>query len=180
MKINDLEDVLLEGDFNQFLLFFKEDEVNEIKNSSMLNSLQLVLIKKGNYEDRLKIVKYLIKSGIDVNYIDNKEKKNALHYLFSNNTQATIPFYLEVVKELTNSNININQKDKYGAIPLTYAIANVKLSSIEMKPIYMLLMKKGSNYRTKDKYENSCLDYALRFSWRTEFLEFVEEYENGK
>ncbi len=96
----------------------------------------------------------------------------------SNVLRGDVSFYLEVTQILIENGININQKDKYGAIPLSYAIANVKLDSKTMKPVYMLLLKNGSNYNDVDNYGNSCLDYASKFSWRTEFLEFVKEFEN--
>lgn len=41
-----------------------------------------------------------------------------------------------------------------------------------------ILIENGSNYNDADNYGNSCLDYASKFSWRTEFLEFVKEFEN--
>lgn len=178
MKIINLNDSLTEACFDSFINFFDKDKVNLVTSSSTLNSLELVLARGTNIQDRIKIARYLIDSGIEVNYIDKKNKRNALHYLFSNVLRADVSFYLEATQILIENSININQKDKYGAIPLSYAIANVKLDSKTMKPVYMLLLKNGSNYNDADNYGNSCLDYASKFSWRTEFLEFVKEFEN--
>lgn len=180
MKKLDLSDILEEADYDLFLKFFEQDKVNLVTSLSTLNNLELTLIYGTNPIDRIKIVKHLIASGIDVNYIDKKNKRNALHYLFSNVTRADISFYLDATKILIENGININQRDKYGAIPLSYAIANVKLDSETLKPLYMMLLENGSNYNDKDDYGNSCLDYASKFSWRNEFLEFVKEFENER
>lgn len=44
-----------------------------------------------------------------------------------------------------------------------------------MKPVFKYLIKSGSDYNSKDNYGNSCLDYAKQFSWRTGFVQMVED-----
>ncbi|WP_088816167.1 MULTISPECIES: hypothetical protein [Listeria] len=53
-----------------------------------------------------------------------------------------------------------------------------KLSTNENKPLYYVLLKEGSNYRLKDSFGKSCLDYAKEYSWRNDFITVVEEFES--
>ena len=40
-----------------------------------------------------------------------------------------------------------------------------------------MLIHSGSDYKKKDTFQKSCLDYAQEYSWRNGFIEIVEEIE---
>jgi ankyrin repeat protein len=86
---------------------------------------------------------------------------------------------MKVTKLLVENGVDINQIDEYGAIPLKYAITLNKLSTDDLKELYMYLLKQGSDYMHKDRFNKSCLDYAEEYSWRNDFIKIVEEFENG-
>ena len=41
------------------------------------------------------------------------------------------------------------------------------------------LLQKSSNYRLRDVFDKSCINYAEEYSWRNRFLEIVKEFEDG-
>jgi len=130
--------------------------------------------------ERLKIVKYLIGEGIDIHYKDDKNQRNALHVLFFNFLRGDVGYLLEITKILVSAGIEINAVDKYGAIPLKYALTICKLKTEEMKGVYEYLLRAGSDYMLKDISDKSCIDYAQELSWRNEFINIVEETRNDK
>lgn len=97
---------------------------------------------------------------------------------YFNIKKANSNYYMKVTKLLVENGVDINQVDKNGAIPLKYVIALNKLSSDELKELYMYLLKQGSDYMHKDRFNKSCLDYAKEYSWRNSYVEIVEEFKN--
>ena len=67
-----------------------------------------------------------------------------------------------------------NGKDKYGAIPLNYAITVVKLPTEAAMPVYQYLIDHGSNICEKDNFGKTCLDYAKEYSWRNGIISLME------
>ena len=181
MKIIDIFDAVSDGTLEDFKYYFEQNDINinVVEKHTGMNLLSLTVINDANYQDKIKIVKYLISEGIDVNFICSKDKMNALHTLHYCNRRSNIDYLIEMTKLLIENGIDVNAKDKYGAVPLKYAITLNKLPTIELKELYMLLLKKGSDYRHKDVFNKSCLDYAKEYSWRNEFIDIVEEFENG-
>lgn len=45
----------------------------------------------------------------------------------------------------------------------------------EMLPVYKYLLNVGSDYKIKDSFEKSCIDYAQELTWRTEFINLTKE-----
>lgn len=131
-------------------------------------------------EEKIKIIKFLISEGIDINYTTKKEKRNALHCLNFGLYRPNPDYALEVTKLLVENGIDVNAFDKYHAIPLDYAITINKLPTEKLKILYCYLLEKGSKYDSKDVFGKSCLDYAKEYSWRNGFLDIVKEYENDK
>ena len=69
---------------------------------------------------------------------------------------------LKATQLLVEAGIDINEKDKYGAIPLKYAITVVKLTTEEMMPVYKYLIDRGSNIYEKDSFDKT--KFVLRHS----------------
>ena len=74
--------------------------------------------------------------------------------------------------------MDINAKDKYGAIPLNYAITVVKLPTETAMPVYQYLIDHGSNIYEKDNFGKACIDYAKEFSWRNDLVSLMEGTES--
>lgn len=172
MTIINVFDAALEGNLRKFKQLYKGN-INIINEDTKLNLLQTVVCRGGNYSERLKIIDFLLEKGIDVNYVKTTNGMNALHLLYSSYIDD-VDYIYTVTKKLIQKGINVNEKNKYGAIPLSYLIAG-KLDTEELNPIFRYLVEMGSDYNSKDNYGNSCLDYAKQFSWRTGFVQMVED-----
>ncbi|MGL5042450.1 MAG: ankyrin repeat domain-containing protein, partial [Culicoidibacterales bacterium] len=81
MIMLDSFDAASEGDYKKFILFYKKN-VNEVDKYSKLSLLQTAVCRDKNPKDRLKIIKFLLRKKVDINYVSTDEKRNALHYLF--------------------------------------------------------------------------------------------------
>lgn len=172
MTITNVFDAAREGSFSEFTRLF-DGNVKQINQYTKLNLLITSLVSDENKADRLKIIEYLLLRKIDVNFVTSKLGHNALHVLFINVTHGNIEFYYEVISLLIKFGINLNEKDKYGAIPLKYALTSNKLETQEMIVIYRLLLDAGSDYRLKDNFNKSCIDYASELTWRNGFLDLL-------
>lgn len=77
---------------------------------------------------------------------------------------------------LVETGIDVNQKDKFGGIPLSYLIAG-KLENSKIEPILLFLLECGTKAKEKDKYGNPCVDYAKQFPWRKDVVALLEKGE---
>ena len=82
---------------------------------------------------------------------------------------------LKVTQLLVEAGVDINEKDKYGAIPLKYAITVVKLPTETAMPVYKYLIDHGSNIYEKDSFGKACNDYAKEYSWRNGLISLMED-----
>lgn len=176
MLITDIYDAAREGNFDELKLYY-QGNINLINESTKMNLLQTVICGKHNYKERLEIIDFLLSEGIDVNYLEVKEQMNALHLLYSSVTNKDVEYLYAVSKKLIEKGIKINQKDRYGAVALSYLISG-KLGTEELRSLFEYLLDKGVDYNLKDKYGNSCLDYARQFPWRKGFVDMVEVYND--
>ena len=179
MKIINIFDAVREGTYEEFLSFYKGNP-NEYSETLGLNLLHLSLVNDKLPDEKIKIIAFLIKEGADLNWIDKKNKRNALHQFYFSVMRPTPEYMFEITKILTENNIDVNCQDKFGAIPLKYSLTIVKLPTIEIKNTYEHLLKVGSDYNIKDNFCKSCLDYAKEYSWRNDFLEIVKELQATK
>ncbi|MBC1501885.1 ankyrin repeat domain-containing protein [Listeria weihenstephanensis] len=178
MKIVDVFDAIAHGTYNEFIEKIDGD-INQINSHTKLNLLQTTAINDNNSADKLKIAEYLLAHNIDINYTGGKHSKNALHILYSNFNILNSRHLLAMSKLLVENGININQEDAFGATPMQYLIAVNKISTLELKDLFIYLLENGANYSVKDNYGKNCLDYAKEFSWRNELIAIVKEFENG-
>ncbi len=177
--MTDVYDAIQEGTFEDFKKFYNGD-INQVNKYTKLNLLQYAVASDENKKEKIKIIKYLLDNGVDINFLEKKDNRNALHIFFYAVWDAKAEYYEQITKILINAGIDVNQKDKYGTIPLNYAIANSHRSPQEIKNTLMLLLESGSDYAQKDNFNNSCLDYAQQFEGKEGFLDIVKEYENKK
>jgi len=177
MTICDIFDAALYADMEKLKQYYTGD-INCVNEFTKLNLLQTVLCESEKYEERLEIISFLIKEGINVNYIDGKDKYNALHCLYYK-TQfgdgvLDGKYVLDVTKMLLGKDLDINARDTYGAISLYYLLVG-RLENDDVKPVLKLLLDRGVDYLGKDNYGNSCLDYAKKRSKREEIVKMLEE-----
>ena len=176
MILVDIFDAAREGDWDAFQKFF-DGNVNQVNPNSNYNLLQLAVTSTKNPEGRLAIVRFLLEQGIDLNYRETKYKMNALHIALFGLLKGDIEYLKKQTELLISAGVDVNAVDKFDAIPLKYAITISKHPTEEMKEIYSMLIRSGSDYKKKDAFQKSCLDYAQEYSWRNGFIEIVKEIE---
>lgn len=177
MKVTNIFDAARDGTYEQFMKYYSGN-VNLISDNLGMNLLCLTMVNDKNATDKLKIARFLISQGIDINFTDKKDGRNALHIFFFNTLKPSIEYLQDITRLLIDAGININAKDKYDAVPLKYSITLTKLSTDDMREVYKYLIKSGSDYRHKDAFGKSCIDYSNEYSWRNSVIEIIKEYED--
>lgn len=177
MKITNIFDAVRDGTFEEFINFYSGD-ANFVNENLELSLLGLAVVNDKNQDEKLKIIRFLIAEGADINYADTKESRNALHIFYFNVLRPDPNYMLDVTKVLVENGININKKDKYDAIPLKYAITITKLPTDAIKSVYQYLLMHGADYNNRDNFGKSCMDYANEYSWRNDVVEIIKEFEN--
>lgn len=127
---------------------------------------------------KIKMIRFLISEGADVNFKSPKDQRNALHIFYFSVMRPDPQYILKVTQLLVEAGVDINAKDKYGAIPLNYAITVVKLPTETAMPVYQYLIDHGSNIYEKDNFGKACIDYAKEFSWRNDLVSLMEGTES--
>lgn len=179
MTISDVFDAVREGTYEEFLKWYDGD-INQIDKYTNLNLLQMAVVNDKQREEKIKIIDYLLEKGININFVEPKNKRNALHQFFFSVNRAEKEYYLTIVEKLVKAGIDVNAEDKFHAIPLKYAITVNKLTTDDMEEVYKYLLQNGSIYDHADVFGKSCLDYANEYSWRTGFIDIVKEVQNDK
>lgn len=174
MTVVDIFDAAREGDWNAFQKFFDGD-INRINPHTDYNLLQLAATSTENPEGRLAIMRFLLEHGINLDHRDKKFQRNALHVAFFGFRKGNIECLKEQTELLISAGADVNATDKFDAIPLKYAITISKHTTEEMKGIYSMLIRAGSDYERKDAFQKSCLDYAQEYSWRNGVIDIVKE-----
>lgn len=177
MKVVNIFDAVRDGTYDQFMDYYSGN-VNLTSDNLGMNLLCLAMVNDKNPTEKLKIVKFLISKGIDINFTDKKDGRNALHIFYFNTLKPSIEYMKEVTTLLVDAGINVNAKDKYDAIPLKYSITITKLPTDDMREVYKYLLMSGSDYSHKDSFGKSCIDYAKEYSWRNNVIDIIKEYEN--
>lgn len=175
----DIFDIVQNGTYNDFIESYNGD-ITQIDRYTKLNLLCTAMLNDDLPEEKLKIIKYLLSEKVEINFLSQKENRNALHYFFQVNWRPKIAYAYEVVKLLIEAEIDVNAVDKFGSIPMTYSVTLLKLPTDELEPLYKLLLEAGSDYKLKNKSGKSCLDYAEEYVWRSGLLDIIKEYEDGR
>lgn len=161
-----------------YFRFLKGYGKNSVDHIYKFNVLQHVLLNNENEKNKLKMIKFLIKKGVNVNYIEPESNMNALHFLYTLNEHASTDYLIKVTRMLLNAGINVNIADCHDGIPLDYAIASLHASTVELMPIYEMLIKKGSDYLRISRHGKSSMDYAKELPYRKELYEYMKEITN--
>lgn len=172
MTIVNIFDAIRDGTFEEFKNYY-DGNINFVNERIGLNLLQFALVNDKNPNDKIEIIKFLLDEGININFLDLKDKRNALHVFYFNVLRPTPEYFMEVTKLLVERGVNLNAQDKYGAIPLKYAITLTKLQTRDIRDVYWYLIQYGSDFRYKDKFGKSCMDYAEEYIWRNDVLEMM-------
>ncbi len=189
MEVNNVYSAVVEADISGFNTYYKGN-INQVHNVNYMNIygeaeedsfnlLMLAVSKFTNLKSRIKIIEYLIKAGINVNYTDKIQGKNALHFLYffldskGEKEKGLSKYVFEVTKMLICADIDVNECDILGNIPLKYAVLNKSMSTKEWHDTYKLLLKSKSQFTLHDVAGESCIDAAKRLEWRTDFIDMV-------
>lgn len=182
----DIFDAVMDGTYEHVLWFYTGDPNIVVKRSSGLSLIELAVLHykerlydrpEDRLEDKLKIVSFLLSEGADINYLDTKKKRNALHWLFFSgyHIQLTgLEYVYKMTKLLVESGIDVNCKDIYGRIPLSYAITLGNAPTKKLMPVFEYLVAHGSDVNSKNNFGMSCVDYAKEMK-RDGFLDIVRE-----
>ena len=162
MRITNIFDAVREGTYSDFLKFYTGDS-NLFNKYAGLSLLQLAFVNDHNTDEKIKMIQFLLSEGADVNYKSPKDQRNALHIFYFSVMRPDPQYMLKATQLLVEAGVDINGKDKYGAIPLKYAITVVKLPTEAAMPVYQYLIDHGSNICEKDNFGKTCLDYAKEF-----------------
>ena len=173
MRITDIFDAVRDGTYSDFRKFYTGDP-NLFNKYAGMSLLQLAFVNDRNAEEKIKIIQFLISQGADVNFTTPKDQRNALHIFYFSVIRPDPQYMLRATQLLVEAGTDINGKDKYGAIPLNYAITVVKLPTETAMPVYQYLIDHGSDICEKDNSGKTCLDYAREFSWRNGLVSLME------
>lgn len=173
MRITNIFDAVREGTYSDFLKFYTGDS-NLFNKYAGLSLLQLAFVNDHNTDEKIKMIQFLLSEGADVNYKSPKDQRNALHIFYFSVMRPDPQYMLKATQLLVEAGVDINGKDKYGAIPLKYAITVVKLPTEAAMPVYQYLIDHGSNICEKDNFGKTCLDYAKEYSWRNGIISLME------
>lgn len=179
MRIINVFDAAIDGRYEDFISKLNGN-INLINKYTGLNLLQTAVLSEVFLDDKISIIKYLISHGVDINYLERKNRRNALHLFYFEIGRLPPKYIQEVTKLLIKAGIDINAKDRYHANPLKYAVTNLTHPTQDIRSVYEYLIQMGADYRNKDIFNKSCLDYAKEFSWRNDFLNIVEETVRGR
>lgn len=174
MRITDIFDAVRDGTYSEFLKFYTGDP-NLFNKYTGLSLFQLVFVNDHNTDEKIKMIRFLISEGADVNFKSPKYQRNALHIFYFSVLRPDPQYMLKVTQLLVEAGVDINEKDKYGAIPLNYAITVVKLPTETAMPVYKYLIDHGSNIYEKDSFGKACIDYAKEYSWRNGLISLMED-----
>ncbi len=131
--------------------YYITDELNRlshvrtIKDDTKSKSDLIEAIKDG-YEDRFKL---LIKSGIDINLLDDSHN-SALAW-------ACISLQNDFIETLLQKGADVNLPNNQGVTPLMYISMTTEAASLQ------LLIKARANLNLRDKSGNTALMYAVNF-----------------
>lgn len=179
MSIVNLFDAVTEGTFEDFINRFNGD-INQVNEFTKLNLLHTAVLNDLNQREKIRIIDFMIANGVNINFVDKKYKRNALHTLYFNVMRGEQDYLIAITKKLIENGIDINAVDKFGAIPLKYAITILKGTTEELKNLYVYLARQGSDYNRKDSFGKTCLDYAEEYSWRNGFVNIIKELSNDR
>lgn len=105
---------------------FDDDKRNQIDKKDIDGETPLMIaIQRTKYDLEMDLINYLLKQGANI-HEKNKKGENIWHYLIKNtilNSENKINIALEIITRYKDEIKNkINEKDKYGQIPLMIAI----------------------------------------------------------
>lgn len=178
MRVYDLETAIRAANLKAFKTFYKSD-INQKFSSNKLSLLELLYSEYGENDSRLKIADFLIEEGVNVNHT-TKDKSTALHFLLgssNSNWRANPDYLLQATDQLIHAGADVNIKDSHGGTPLSYAIAVLKGPTDDLLPIYRKLLEAGA-YVDERSGKPSCIELTKMFSWRSELLPILEEYDD--
>ena len=119
MRITDIFDAVRDGTYADFFKYYTGDP-NLFNKYVGLSLLQLAFVNDHNAEEKIEIIQFLLSEGAEVNFKSPKDQRNALHIFYFSVLRPEPQYMLKATQLLVEAGIDINEKDKYGAIPVSY------------------------------------------------------------
>lgn len=78
MKIVNIFDAVRDGTYEDFVKFYSND-INVVSDTLGMNLLHLAVVNDANMKDKIKIIKFLISEGIDINF--REKNTRGMHFI---------------------------------------------------------------------------------------------------
>lgn len=110
-------------------------------------------------DTKKRCIQLLIESGVNMHYMLGQSRlRNYLHQAADSSGIFLIPF-------LVSCNINVNQKNILGDIPLVALLEHLTDHDAEMKDAVIALVKAGSDLNATDQFDWSAVRHAQENEW---------------
>ncbi len=157
--------------FEDFLATYKDGDQKYLYDGK---NLLFFSLSNTNLNDRYKISEFLVKTSIDARGT-NRDGQNVFHVLLGQN-KNTIPEITRLCKAFITKNVNINEKDKNGQMPLQY-IARMYNTDEELEELYNLwFLQENLDVTSKDNWGCTPLEFVKKFPYRSELVKRIEKY----
>ena len=133
-----------------------------VRNGLGMTPLYYVCYNHKNFKEEMKIARYLIDHGANVNNEDINQLTPLLYATDDNYNN------LELIKLLVEKGADVNHKDRSGLTPLMKAVCHPQYLDI-----IKYLIEKGADINTRNIYDESAVNIAIdyiRFQKRREYL----------
>ena len=111
MRITDIFDAVRDATYSDFRKFYTGDP-NLFHKYTGLSLFQLLFVNDHNTDEKIKMIRFLISEGADVNFKSPKDQRNALHIFYFSVMRPDPQYILKVTQLLVEAGVNINAKDK--------------------------------------------------------------------
>lgn len=175
----DIFDFAEEANYEKLKSKLRFKNVNQI-NRSGFNCLHYAVFSCANKEERMKVVRYLLKRGIDINCQDKEENRNALLTLLADFHIKDMGFKLEVTKILLDNGIDIHSQDMYTGDALSYLVMNNNINNDEGKELVRLLIKNKVDYQKKYRGGQTIFEFCSESNKKILKDIIEEELKNDK
>lgn len=168
-------------------LITKGANVNHV---SRLGDTALILATScinNNEKDHLKIIKLLVRNGVDINFVPEKDKsffqKPALHFAIEHFIQDSSQDSLDIISYLLSlPKLNVNICDDRNETALHYVVKSKLDINNKLRVLGILLTRKDIDLLVADNKGKSPLDYAQKpiLDVLHRYIEIKNNYEIAK
>ena len=134
MRITDIFDAVRDGTYFDFMDFYSGNP-NLFNKYAGMSLLQLSVVNDRYPDEKIKILRFLISEGADVNFLSPKDQRNALHIFYFSVLRPEPQYMLKITQLLIAAGVDINKKDKFKLFPAKMAIHLNLQSQNQHRPV---------------------------------------------